>query len=115
MKLVRSILGLAIASSSSDSHSNEDGDGLLMKRDFHPGFPPLGGTLTPKVRAKRGQGYELAHHLAKMSDNTKSVFELLREQILALGGEVTERFIKQYVALVARRTFFGWAATPRRG
>jgi hypothetical protein len=35
---------------------------FLMKRDFHPGFPPLGGTLTP-VRLLEATEEGVAGHL----------------------------------------------------
>jgi len=59
----------------------------------------------PKVRAKRGQGYDLNHHVSKMGADTKALFDLLREQVLALGDDVTERFMNQYVGYRRQKNF----------
>ena len=60
-------------------------------------------TPTPKAKAvgpeKRSPRptYDLAHHTAKMSTTTIELYDLVREQILALGDDMTERFMNQYV------------------
>ena len=60
---------------------------------------PRGGTATATTRPKRrrGVGFDPQHHTAKMSDTTQALFETSREQISALGEDVTERFMNQYV------------------
>jgi predicted transport protein len=50
----------------------------------------------PRKGAARPE-YDLAHHTAKMSDKTHSLFDALRESIMDLGDDVTELFMNQYV------------------
>jgi predicted transport protein len=52
-----------------------------------------------------GVGYDLQHHVAKMSDRTQALFHTLRDQIIALGDDVTERFMNQYVGYRRLRNF----------
>lgn len=47
----------------------------------------------------------LDHHLAKMSAQSKDLFDSLREQILVLGDDVTERFMNQYVGYRRQKNF----------
>lgn len=61
--------------------------------------------LKLRGRQKRGPGYDLNHHLEKMGENTKSLFELLREQILALGDDVAERYMNQYIGYRRQKNF----------
>jgi predicted transport protein len=44
---------------------------------------------TTTTKRRRGVGYDLHHHLAKISDATQALFETLRDQITALGEDVT--------------------------
>jgi predicted transport protein len=50
-------------------------------------------------------GFDLQHHTAKMSDTTQALFESLRDQITALGEDVTERFMNQYVGYRRLKNF----------
>lgn len=58
-------------------------------------------TTSPKTPAQ----YTLAHHTANMSDESRKLFETIREQILALGDDVDERFMNQYVGYKRLRNF----------
>lgn len=49
--------------------------------------------------------YDLKHHLDKMSSSTQVLFELLREEILSLGPDITERFMNQYVGYRRLKNF----------
>ena len=40
-----------------------------------------------------------------MSDTTQALFELLRDQIMGLGDDVTERFINQYIGYRRLKNF----------
>jgi hypothetical protein len=67
------------------------------------------GTVTTTTATKRRRGvcFDLQHHTAKMSDTTKALFETLRDQITALGDDVTERFMNQYVGYRRLKNFGG--------
>lgn len=69
--------------------------------------PRGGGTVTTTAATKRrrGVGFDLQHHTGKMSDTTQALFETLRDQITALGDDVTERFMKQYVGYRRLKNF----------
>ena len=58
-------------------------------------------TKTPKS----SPDYSLAHHTAKMSQESLELFETVRERILALGDDVDERFMNQYVGYRRLRNF----------
>lgn len=61
---------------------------------------------SPKTKTpKASPDYSLAHHTAKMSQESLELFETLREQILALGDDVDERFMNQYVGYRRLRNF----------
>jgi len=49
--------------------------------------------------------HDLAHHLPKMSETTQALFELLRDQIMGLGDDVTERFMNQYIGYRRLKNF----------
>lgn len=69
---------------------------------------PSAGKLKSSRSAKKtrpASGFTLEHHLAKMSDESKEIFEALREQILALGDDVTEKFMNQYVGYRRQKNF----------
>lgn len=54
---------------------------------------------------KKSAGFDLDHHLAKMSPDSKALFEQVSEQILALGDDVTERFMNQYIGYRRLKNF----------
>jgi predicted transport protein len=60
-------------------------------------------TVSP-ARAPKAE-YDAAHHTAKMSDTTRALFELLRESIVDLGDDVTERFLNQYIGYRRLKNF----------
>jgi predicted transport protein len=49
--------------------------------------------------------YDIEHHLSKMSPTTQALFELLKEGIVDLGDNVTERFMNQYVGYRRLKNF----------
>jgi len=49
--------------------------------------------------------YDADHHFAKMSPATQALFQLLRDEIVGLGPEVTERFMNQYVGYRRLKNF----------
>lgn len=57
-----------------------------------------------KSNSKKAE-YDLAHHVAKMSDSTQVLFESLRDAVMALGDDVTERFMNQYVGYRRLKNF----------
>ena len=65
--------------------------------------PPSSSTH-PTPKAPKPE-YDLAHHTAKMSETTQALFELLREAILDLGDDVTERPLNQYVGYRRLKNF----------
>lgn len=60
---------------------------------------------TSTKKSTRPKGFTLEHHLAKMSKDSKALFESLREQILVLGDDVSERFMNQYVGYRRQKNF----------
>ena len=58
-------------------------------------------TAPPSSKA----AYDLDHHLVKMTPTTRALFELLRDQIMNLGDDVTERFMNQYIGYRRLRNF----------
>lgn len=60
---------------------------------------------TPPTKSSPPVKYTTEHHLAKMSDESKELFETLREQILALGNDVNERFMNQYIGYRRQKNF----------
>jgi predicted transport protein len=58
----------------------------------------------PKAKSAKPE-YDLAHHTAKMSPATEALFKLLREAIVDLGDDVTERFMNQYVGYRRLKNF----------
>lgn len=60
---------------------------------------------TSTKKGARPKGFTLEHHLAKMSKDSKALFESLREQILVLGDDVSERFMNQYVGYRRQKNF----------
>ena len=65
---------------------------------------PTGASPTSKDRTNK-PAYDLAHHLPKMSETTQALFELLRDQIMNLGDDVTERFMNQYIGYRRLKNF----------
>jgi predicted transport protein len=62
--------------------------------------------MAAKVKpAKVASEFDLDFHFAKLSDATRPVFDLLRDNILALGDDVTERYMKQYVGYRRLKNF----------
>jgi hypothetical protein len=69
-------------------------DGLLNVERFDKGelttreIKPRGGTVTTTTATKRrrGVGFDLQHHTAKMSDTTKALFKTLRDEITGARG-----------------------------
>lgn len=59
---------------------------------------------SPK-QAKKPSGFNLNHHLAKMGPNSQALFDQLQQQILALGDDVTERFMNQYIGYRRLKNF----------
>ena len=49
--------------------------------------------------------YDLHHHVEKMTATTQALFELLRDQIMNLGDDVTERFMNQYIGYRRLKNF----------
>lgn len=88
-----------------------DGDLLsveLLSSDEVP--DPKGRATTRKASVpKKTKGeraaHDLAHHTAKMSTTTQALFELLRDAIMDLGDDVTERFMNQYVGYRRLKNF----------
>lgn len=58
-----------------------------------------------KKRRTDGTAYDLDHHLNKMGGEAQRLFRLLREEILALGDDVDERYMNQYVGYRRLRNF----------
>ena len=88
----------------------------LLSRDEVPsargkGTPSTKSTPTPKANsASRAVSptkapYDIEHHVVKMSPTTKALFELMRDQIMNLGDDVTERFMNQYVGYRRLKNF----------
>jgi predicted transport protein len=63
---------------------------------------PVKTATKPKAK---GAGYDLDHHLKKMSPTTQALFELLRDQIMDLGEDVSERFMNQYIGYRRLKNF----------
>lgn len=62
-------------------------------------------TIDPDETEKLQQTYTLDHHIAMTSEITKTLFELLRERILAIDKEIIEEPKKYYVAYKTTRNF----------
>jgi len=63
---------------------------------------------TPKAQAPgrpTRSVYEREHHVSKMSGSTEVLFELLRDEIMKLGDDVTERFMNQYIGYRRLKNF----------
>jgi predicted transport protein len=90
-----------------------DGDFLAVDLLSSDEVPSTKGTTTPpKVTAKPPKSspapkaeYDLAHHLVKMSPTTQALFELLREEVMNLGEDVSERYMNQYVGYRRLKNF----------
>lgn len=66
-------------------------------------------TKEKKVKPKSskvlaGSGYSLEDHLAKM-DSSEEMFDALRNEIMSLGSDITERFMKQYIGYRRLKNF----------
>lgn len=60
----------------------------------------------PKQAAKKvGPQYDLIHHLTTMSPGTTKLFEELRDRILGLGDDISERPVKQYIGYKRLKNF----------
>lgn len=69
-----------------------------------------------KLASSAGQpvaAYDLEYELRGTTPSTRSIFMTLREQILALGGDVEERFLKLYVSY--RHTTNFCEVVPQKG
>ena len=77
---------------------------LLSSEEVPSTKPAPAKTTTTKPKAK-GSGYDLDHHTKKMSPTTQALFELLRDQIMDLGEDVSERFMNQYVGYRRLKNF----------
>jgi predicted transport protein len=53
----------------------------------------------------KATAYDLDHHVKKMSPTTQALFELLRDQIMNLGDDVSERFMNQYIGYRRLKNF----------
>ena len=51
------------------------------------------------------QGFDLDHHTSKMGAESRALFDKLREHILQLGEDVSERFMNQYVGYQRQKNF----------
>ena len=49
--------------------------------------------------------YDVNHHLSKMSSTPQALFALLRDEIINLGDDVTERFLNQYIGYRRLKNF----------
>ena len=49
--------------------------------------------------------YDVNHHVSKMSPATQALFALLRDEIINLGDDVTERFLNQYIGYRRLKNF----------
>lgn len=58
---------------------------------------PILVTTSERRRQGSARNYDLAYHLAKMSAASQALFEPLRGEILALGDDVFERFMNQFI------------------
>lgn len=64
------------------------------------------GLRSPKAASVSAKSiFDLDHHLVKMSPTTQALFELLRDQIMNLGADVTERFMNQYIGYRRLKNF----------
>ncbi len=77
----------------------------LTTREVKPQGGATVTATTTTTKRRRGVGYDLHHHTAKMSDATQALFETLRDRITALGEDVTERFMNQYVGYRRLKNF----------
>lgn len=71
---------------------------------------PKAKATAPKLPAGRAKiakpvQHDLAHHLEKMSPTTQALFQRLRDEIVDLGNDVTERFMNQYVGYRRLKNF----------
>lgn len=55
--------------------------------------------------ARAAQTFDLDDHTSKMGDDIRKLFDQLREHILVLGEDVSERFMKQYVGYQRQKNF----------
>ena len=80
---------------------------LLSSQEVPDPKSKAGASKAPaltKAKVAKPQ-YDLAHHTAKMSETTEALFELLREAVLDLGDDVTERFMNQYIGYRRLKNF----------
>lgn len=82
---------------------------LLSREEVPSTKDKLGDAAKAPRRAKAAvpskAAYGLDHHTEKMSATTQALFELLRDQIMSLGDDVTERFMNQYVGYRRLKNF----------
>jgi predicted transport protein len=87
-------------------------DDLLSSEEV-PSLRAKATSTAPSTRRAKGvasggsrrETYDLQHHLSKMSGTTQALFELLKEGILDLGDDVTERFMNQYIGYRRLKNF----------
>lgn len=82
----------------------------LLSREEVPSTKDEAGTSAKvptksKVPSPSKAPYDLDHHLVKMSPTTQALFELLRDQIMDLGDDVTERLMNQYIGYRRLKNF----------
>lgn len=63
------------------------------------------GRAKVRVSSSSRPTYDLDHHLVKMSPVTRDLFSSLRDQIMNLGDDVTERPMNQYVGYRRLKNF----------
>lgn len=62
-------------------------------------------TQKESVTKAKPEVHTLKEHLGKGSEKSRKLFQDLREKILNLGDDITERFLKHYVAYKLNRNF----------
>lgn len=83
-----------------------DGGYLRVERVESEETPSQKAKSTKPLRTGGKQAeYTLEQHHAKMSDESQKLFEILREQILALGDDVSERYMNQYIGYRRQKNF----------
>lgn len=65
---------------------------------------PVKAGTGAKTKSEKPE-YDLEHHTSKMSDSTQALFDSLHDAIMALGDDVTERFMNQYVGYRRLKNF----------
>jgi len=66
---------------------------------------PKSAASTPAPTPGARPAYGLDHHVGKMSPTTRVLFDLLRDQLMGMGDDVTERFMNQYIGYRRLKNF----------